>query len=317
MISHVISVVAAKGVILPADKDVAVLVQRGLADYFQGNADATRAADLIAEVTEFSCDESKVVLGLRLIGVVSGRNFSFQTRSVHVPATRSLGALGIIGGALGALLGAVLVRCFVPQSTSPLIARCVSECCASAHIELDAFLGCEESKLTRRWKGVRKLRWIVAGVVCLLPTIWSMSPLAPPNILIDCLILGAYLFAGVFLLAHVVGLALMPAEFFRLDAYGRKVMARSGVQSVGALRALCLALCVPVLAILFLLYSTSLIPEKIRRNVRSRTALNFQVIGESVGHPRHFSVALRIVGRTRRRAVLGRSDRPWRYAPPT
>jgi len=33
--------------------------------------------------------------------------------------------------------------------------------------------------------------------------------------------------------------------------------------------------------------------------------------------PRHFSAALRTAGRTRRRVVLGRSDRPWRCAPPT
>ncbi|MBL9081528.1 MAG: hypothetical protein JNK76_06965 [Planctomycetales bacterium] len=264
MHSHTIKVTVAFDVPAWMVRDIEPFIQEDLSAYFSKCAPDAADVALTAEIARASRDDSQGFLQVHFSGHVDGRNFSFQTSSVQKSATRTLGGLGAVGGAAGGLVGALIARAATPRTTSSdLLDRCAAECCATAQIELNALLGKGKSSAALRWERIRKLRWVIAGVGAVLPVAWALTPFAPPEVVFDCLYLGPFLFVGLFLLVHVLGLAILPGDFYRNDAYGRKVMARSGVKGVATLRLVCVLFCAIILGMLWVIYSTSMLPRKL------------------------------------------------------
>ena len=229
------------GAVLEAIQQVVLEHVNKAADVFQQVAitiDVTRCEIGAATKVEFE-----------VAGTVNWQRLDRRIRSSRKRGVTAHGG-GVVGGLVSATLSAALSHAAGLHSGDDLLDQCLRECIADVCIAIDELAGRQQSRSAKLWRGVLLGRWIaaVATLVAMSLVLVSISHGRLPLrlALIHVLVPSAIMFW----LVHVVGLAVMPKEFFVSDPRGRKALARSGVKSVVGLRLLVAVLVVILIGLL-------------------------------------------------------------------
>ncbi len=230
---------------IPADL-LSSLIRRTIAEHLGKNGSATNCRlQITVERCVLNADVAE--LRLSLVGQINGRNVHHKTKAVR----RKLAAHG--GGFIGAVGAVAITRLFSSiaglNTLDERMRQCLQEAVADQCLFIDSQLGRQKSNASQRWQVLQWVRWGAVAAVAVLVAAVAASK-NPGKVHAGQLFVFSLMpAAAIFFCVHAVSLATIPASFLLHEPRGQKAMARSGVRSVAAMRAVATVLAVILLIV--------------------------------------------------------------------
>lgn len=211
-------------------------IETTVLQHVKGAEGAIQRLDLQLTLEEYKTDEIAARVTINCSGTVNWHNIVRQFRAVR-QRHRAIHAGGVVGTLASTLVINAVTRAAGLTKGEKLLQECLRECVADICIGLDTAVGRKQSRSAQIWSIIRWARWAAAaGMLIGLPVFLKV---VEPDLQLSLIFIHALIpAAALFWLVHLVGLQLMPNDFFHSDPRGRKAMARSGVKTVAGLRTL-------------------------------------------------------------------------------
>lgn len=239
------------------EETLAIVLRNRLAQYLKRIQVLINEFDLEIIVTQCSMDPriGDAAIKFRLEGTLNNRRVDHSYgRHVWIANTHKLVPL------LATLLIVACWKLIRKYDDNPFgygihgarLIGCIEYCMTSAEIHLNDILGLPVSDNSRRWKAIQRFCWFVPAFVTVPVVAYARHNGNDTNQAAAlCVIASPFLFMAVFSAGYLI----MPEDFFRTDARGRKALMFAGVSNIWVLRLLCaiLAILLAGVGVMFLM----------------------------------------------------------------
>ena len=207
-----------------------------------GKGRKPKTARLKVRLEQFGLKNHLALASVSISGTVNGRQVHKKFTRRRDLRTKTAG--GIVPGLVIYLTSTAISNAFIsvtgndPTKRKPV--ECLEECLADVRLLIDKTLGRSNSHATNLWNVLFWVRW--AGIPIVLLLLLGGGVIAgidDYSILVPVAFFMTFFFFGI---VYLFSLVFMPANFYRNDPRGLKVLAKTGVSNIWMMKALALFL---------------------------------------------------------------------------